>query len=78
MPKKTTTTVREYDTEGKVIKETVTEGVEDDGSTKEYIPTYPLCPSYPVWPNYDPCRPIWIVDETSTPIKYNHTTKTTS
>jgi hypothetical protein len=65
--RKTTTTVREYDSNGKIVKETITE-VEERDKTKDYTPIYPMTPlpysPSPLYP-YEPYSPspIWIVDE---------------
>jgi len=53
--KKITTVVKEYDTEGRLIKETTTEETEEETiTTKEYIP-YPVYPYIP----QTPFIPVW-------------------
>lgn len=50
MIKRTTKeTIREYDKDGKLIKETITETVEDDDAV--YYPQYPIYPNQPSAPN---------------------------
>lgn len=48
-------TIREYDKDGKLIKETITETVEDDDTV--YYPQYPVYPNQPSAPN-----PWWSVE----------------
>jgi hypothetical protein len=55
-------TAKEYDAEGRVIKETITETTEDDDTN--YVPYYPTYPVYPTAP--EPWKPCWYYNPTTT------------
>ncbi len=56
MKRKQTTTTKEYDNEGRLLRETVEEVVEEDNNGTIYpqYPTYPIYPSIPQYPFYKP------------------------